>query len=125
MDKYIFDESNGLWYELIGDYYFPCLTVPAEEEQPVGIWGQRHLRYIKEYRKARYASLLLDGRLNSYLADIDQQAQERLDTIIEQMALSQGITEALKAADQMAWVKRMNNIRSGAAEVVNIKIIYT
>ncbi len=125
MDKYIFDESNGLWYELIGDYYFPCLTVPAEEEQPVGIWGQRHLRYIKEYRKARYASLLLDGRLNSYLADIDQQAQERLDTIIEQMALSQGITEALKAADQMAWVKRMNNIRSGAAEVVNIEIIYT
>lgn len=125
MDKYIFDESNGLWYELIGDYYFPCLTVPAEEEQPVGIWGQRHLRYIKEYRKARYVSLLLDGRLNSYLADIDQQAQERLDTIIEQMALSQGITEALKAADQMAWVKRMNNIRSGAAEVVNIEIIYT
>ena len=125
MNKYIFNENNGLWYELIGDYYFPCLTVPAEEEQPVGIWGQRHLRYIKEYRKARYASLLLDGRLNSYLADIDQQAQERLDTIIEQMALSQGITEALKAADQMAWVKRMNNIRSGAAEVVNIEIIYT
>ena len=125
MDKYIFNENNGLWYELIGDYYFPCLTVPAEEEQPVGIWGQRHLRYIKEYRKARYTSLLLGGRLNSYLADIDQQAQERLDTIIEQMALSQGITEALKAADQMVWVKRMNNIRSGAAEVVNIEIIYT
>ena len=93
MDKYIFDEGNGLWYELIGDYYFPCLTVPTEEEQPVGIWGQRHKRYIKEYHPALYNALLLNGRLNSYLADIDQQAQERLDTIIEQMARSQGITE--------------------------------
>ena len=96
MDKYIFDESNGLWYELIGDYYFPCLTVPAEEKQPVGIWGQRHLRYIREYRKARYTSLLLGGSLNSYLADIDQQAQERLDIIIRQMAQAQGITETLR-----------------------------
>ena len=125
MDKYIFNETNGLWYELVGDYYFPCLTVPAEEKQSVGVWGQRHKRYLKEYRLCLYNALLLSGKLNSYLADIDQQAQERLDTIIEQMALSQGITEALKAADQMAWVKRMNNIRSGAAEVVNIEIIYT
>lgn len=125
MDKYIFDENNGLWYELIGDYYFPCLAVPTEEERPIGIWGQRHLRYIKEYRKARYTSLLFGGRLNSYLADIDQQAQERLDTIIQQMALSQGITEALKAADQMAWVGWMNNIRSAATEIVSTEIIYT
>ena len=124
MDKYIFDESNGLWYELIGDYYFPCLTVPAEEEQPVGIWGQRHLRYIKEYRKARYTSLLLGGSLNSYLADIYQQAQERLDIIIRQMAQAQGITETLKVTDQMAWVGRVNNIRASATEIVNKEIIY-
>lgn len=124
MDKYIFDESNGLWYERQGDYYIPCLTLPAEEEQPIGLWGQRHLRYIKEYRKARYTSLLLSGRLNSYLADIDQQAQERLDTVTEQMAQSQGITEALKAADQMAWVGWMNNIRFAATEIVNTEIIY-
>ena len=125
MDKYIFDENNGLWYELIGDYYFPCLTVPTEEEQPVGIWGQRHKRYIKEYRPDLYNALLLGGRLNSYLADIDQQAKERLDTIIQQIALSQGVTEALKAADQMVWVSKMNNIRASAVEIVNTEIIYT
>lgn len=124
MDKYIFDENNGLWYELVGDYYFPCLTVPAEEEQPVGIWGQRHLRYIKEYRKARYTSLLLGGRLDSYLSDIDQQAQERLDTIIQQIAQAQGITETLKVTDQTVWVGKMNNIRASAMEIVNKELIY-
>ena len=124
MDKYIFDESNGLWYELIGDYYFPCLTVPAEEKQPVGIWGQRHLRYIREYRKARYTSLLLGGSLNSYLADIDQQAQERLNTIIRQIAQAQSVTEILKADDPMMWVRQMNNIRASATEIVNAEIIY-
>lgn len=122
MDKYIFDESNGLWYELIGDYYFPCLTAPSEKEQPVGIWGQRHLRYIREYRKARYTSLLLGGSLHSYLADIDQQAKERLDTIIKQMAQTQDATEPLKAVGQMAWVGRMNNIRSAATEIVSAEI---
>ena len=100
------------------------MSLPAEEEQPIGLWGQRHLRYIKEYRKARYTSLLLGGSLYSYLADIDQQAQERLDTVTEQMAQSQGITEALKAADQMAWVGWMNNIRFAATEIVNTEIIY-
>ncbi len=125
MDKYIFNESNGLWYELIGDYYFPCLTVPSEEEQPVGIWGQRHKRYIKEYRPALYNALLLSGKLNSYLADIDQQVQERLDIIIDQMAHAQGVTEALKAVNQMAWVGRMNNIRASAMEIVKKEIIYT
>ena len=124
MDKYIFDESNGLWYERQGDYYIPCLTLPAEEEQPIGLWGQRHLRYIKEYRKARYTSLLLSGRLNSYLADIDQQAQEMLDTTIEQIARVQGITEALKATDQMAWVGKMNNVRASVMEMVDKEIIY-
>ena len=124
MDKYIFDESNGLWYERRGDYYFPCLTLPAEEEQPIGLWGQRHLRYIKEHRKALYTSLLLSGKLNSYLADIDQQAQEQLDTIIRQMAQIQGISEELKAVDQMAWVGKMNHIRASAIEIVNQEIVY-
>ena len=124
MDKYIFDESNGPWYERQGDYYIPCLTLPAEEEQPIGLWGQRHLRYIRECRKALYTNLLLSGKLNSYLADIDQQAQEMLDTIIEQMAQAQGVTETLKATDQMAWVGRMNNIRASAVEIVDKEIIY-
>lgn len=125
MEKYIFDEGNGLWYELQGDYYIPCLSLPEEKERPIGLWGQRHLRYIREYRKALYTSLQLSGKLNSYLADIDQQAQERLDTIIQQMAQAQGINEALKAADQMAWVGRMNNIQACAAEIVSAEIIYT
>ena len=125
MDKYIFDESNGLWYELQGDYYIPCLSLPAEEEKPIGLWGQRHLRYIKEHRKALYSSLLLSGKLNSYLADIDRQAQEQIDVIIQQMAQAQGVTEGLKASDSMAWVGRMNNIQSCAREIVANEIIFT
>lgn len=124
MDKYIFDESNGLWYERQGDYYISCLVLPTEEEQPIGLWGQRHLRYIKEYHKTRYTSLLANGKLNSYLADIDQQAQEQLDTIIQQMAQIQGISEELKAVDQMAWVRKMNHIRASAMEIVNQEIVY-
>ena len=124
MDKYIFDESNGLWYERQGDYYIPCLTLPAEEEQPIGLWGQRHLRYIKEHRKALYTSLQLSGKLNSYLANIDQQAEVMLSRLMEQMAQQQGVTEQLKASNQMAWVGRMNNIRASAMEIVNREIIY-
>jgi len=124
MDKYIFDESNGLWYERQGDYYISCLTLPAEEEQPIDLWGQRHLRYIKEYRKVLYTSLLLSGKLNSYLADIDQQAEAMLSRLVEQMARRQGVTEQLKASDQMAWVGRMNNIRASATEIVDREIIY-
>ena len=89
MEKYIFNESNGLWYEIQGDYYIPCLSLPKEGERPIGLWGQKHLRYIKEYRKALYTSLWLSGELNSYLADIDQQAQERLVTI-RQMTQTHG-----------------------------------
>ena len=118
MDKYIFNESNGLWYELQGDYYIPCLTLPAEEKQPIGLWGQRHLRYIREYRKALYTGLQLSGELNSYLADIDRQAEEMLSRLMEQMAQRQGVTEQLKASDQMAWVGKMNNIREAAEEIV-------
>ena len=122
MDKYIFDESNGLWYERQGDYYIPCLALPADAEQPIGLWGQRHLRYIKELRKARYSGLLANGKLNSYLVEIDQQAQDRLDAIIQQ--ITQGITEHLKAVDQMAWVGQMNNIQESAMEIVNQEVIY-
>lgn len=124
MDKYIFDENNGLWYELIGDYYFPCLTVPTEE-QSIGVWGQRHKRYLKDYHPALYNALLLSGELNSHLADIDQWAQEMMDAIMRQMANAQGITEALKAADPMAWVGQMNNIQACAREIIDKEIIYT
>lgn len=125
MDKYTFNETNDLWYELIGNYYLPCLTVPAEGEQPVGVWGQRHRRYLKEYRPALYNALLLSGNLNSYLADIDQRAQELFDIIIQQMVHAQGIAETLKAADQMAWVGKINNLRASAMEIVGKEIIYS
>ena len=124
MEKYIYDESNGLWYERQGDYYIPCLSLPEEEEQPIGLWGQRHLRYIRKYCKAFYTSLQLSGKLNSYLADIDQQAQERLNTIIRQIAQAQSVTEILKADDPMMWGRQMNNIRASATEIVNAEIIY-
>ena len=124
MEKYIYDESNGLWYELQGDYYIPCLTLPAEKEKPVGLWGQRHLRYLKEYCKGTYINLLTSGKLNDYLAEIDKQAQERFERLIEDMKQSQGITEKLKAEKQMLWVRQMNAVRAAAAEIVNHEIIY-
>ena len=124
MDKYIFNEDNGLWYELAGDYYLPCLTVPAEEKQSVGVWGQRHKRYLKEYRPALYNALLLSEKLNAYLAGIDQQAQDLMDTIMQQMAEAQEITETMKATDQMAWIGKMNNIRVSAMEAVDKELIY-
>ena len=123
MEKYIFDEKNGLWYELNGDYYLPCLTV-SEVEQPVGIWGQRHLRYISRYQKVRHTTLLLTGKLNSYLTEVDTHAVQMLDSLVTQMAAKEGITESLKAADQMAWVQRMNNIRNAAEEIVNAEVIF-
>ena len=124
MEKYIFDKSNGLWYELQGDYYIPCLTLPAKEEKPIGIWGQRHLRYIKQERKALYTELQASGRLNSYLADINEQATEQMLLLIKQMAEREGVTEQLKAQDQMLWEQRMNNIRDRAMEIVNHDLIY-
>ena len=124
MDKYIYDESNGLWYELQDEYYLPCLILPPEEEKPIGIWGQRHLRYLKEYHRATYINLLTSGKLNSYLADVDRQAQQMLSRLVKQMTEREGITEKLKAENQMEWVEKMNNIRNRAAEIVNSDIIY-
>ena len=124
MEKYIFDKSNGLWYKLQGDYYIPCLTLPAEEERPIGIWGQRHLRYIKQERKALYTKLLTSGRLNTYLADINEQAEEQMLLLTKQMAEREGITEQLKAQDQMRWVQRMNNIRNRVMKIINHELIY-
>ena len=123
MEKYIFDENNGLWYELQGDYYIPGLTVPAEGK-PIGIWGRRHLQYIKEERKAPYTELLTSGRLIAYLADINEQAEEEMLLLTKQIAEREGVTEQLKAQDQMLWVQRMNNIRDRAMEFVNHDLIY-
>ena len=124
MEKTIYDESNGLWYELRGDYYIPCLTVPAQEEKPIGIWGQRHLRYIKQERKALYTELLTSGKLNGYLASVNVQAEKQMILLTKQMAEREGVTEQLKAQDQMLWVQRMNNIRDRAMEIVNHELIY-
>ena len=124
MDKYIFDEGNGLWYELQGDYYIPCLILPAEKEQPIGLWGQRHLRYLKEYHRNTYTTLLTSGRLNTYLADIDKQAQERMERLTEQMKRAQGVTEQLKAENALEWVQRINNIRACAKEIIEKEIIF-
>ena len=124
MDKYIYDENNGLWYELQGDYYIPCLTIPEEEQQPIGIWGRRHLRYIREHRKALYTGLFLDGKLNSYLAELNDQAQNMFFRLVEQLAEKDGITETLKAEDQMLWVQRMNAVRATATEIINHDLIY-
>ena len=124
MEKYIYNEQNGLWYELQGDYYLPCLKLPEDETAHIGIWGQRHRRYLKNNHKALYTSLLTSGKLNGYLADIDWQAEEMFSRLVKQMATSESITETLKAADPMDWVGRMNNIRNRAMEVVNAEIIY-
>ena len=124
MDKYIYDENNGLWYELQGDYYIPCLTIPEEEQQPIGVWGQRHLRYIRENRQGLYNSLLLSGKLNGYLADLNEQAEDMFFRLVEQLAEKDAITEALKAENQMLWVQRMNAVRETAMEIVNHDLIY-
>ena len=125
MDKYIFDESNGLWYELQGDYYIPCLTLPTEKEhKPIGLWGQRHKRYLQEHNRTFYTTLLTSGKLNEYLADVDKQAKECFERLVEQMKQSQDITEQLKSENALEWVQKMNNIRACAIEVINNEIIY-
>lgn len=124
MEKKIYDEKNGLWYELQGDYYLPCLSLPKEEQKPVGVWGQRHLRYIKEHKRAFYINLLISCKLNSYLADIDKQATDIFSRLVKQLAEKENLTEKLKAENQMLWVHKMNNICNRATEIVNTEVIY-
>lgn len=125
MEQYIYNEKNGLWYELRGDYYIPCLELPAEkEERHIGVWGKRHLRYIRERKKALYTSLLTSGKLQSYLADVEKQAQELFDRLMRQRAEREGITETLKADNRMEWVGRMNALRSAVTETVNAEVIF-
>ena len=125
MEKYITDERTGLKYELVGDYYLIAGDdEPDEEQKPIGIWGQRHLRYLKNHRKVLYINLLTSGKLNNYLTNIDRQAEEMFERLVKQMTVAEGITEQLKAADQMEWVGKMNNIQNRATEIVNGEIIF-
>ena len=124
MDKYIYDEKNGLWYELQGDYYLPCLKLPEEPEVHIGIWGQRHRRYLKSHRRALYTSLLTSGKLNDYLTDLNEQAEAMFSRLVKQLSEKEGVTEGLKAENQMLWVQRMNNVRNVAMESVSSELIY-
>ena len=125
MAKTIFEEMGGT-YVRQGDYFIPCLSLPADKENhPIGVWGQRHKRYLQEHKKATYTTLLTSGKLNSYLAVIDEQAEELFSRLVKQMAEAEGITEALKASDPITWVGRMNNIHNRAMEIVNSELIYT
>ena len=123
MEKYIYDEKIGLWYELQGDYYIPCLKLPDEEQRPIGIWDQRHLRYLRQHRKVLYTELQITSKLNDYLAYLNNQAENMFLELVKQMVVREGVTEQLKAQDQMLWVQRMNSIRDRAMEIVNHDLI--
>ena len=125
MEKHIVDEKTGIGYTLQGDYYIPNLTLPPEDDtRPIGIWGIRHRDYLKNHRKAIYSIMLMDNTLHSYLADINEHAEDMFFRLVKDMAKSEGITEQLKAENQMLWVQKMNNIRSRATEIVNSELIY-
>ena len=121
MEQYIYDESNGLWYERDGDYYIPCLKLP---ETNIGIWGERYLAYIREHKKLLHTKLMVNGTLYDHLAEINKQAEEMFSELVNQMKTHEGITEQLKADNQMEWVRRMNNIRHRATEIINHELIY-
>ena len=123
MKKYIYD-NNGLWYELHGDYYLPCLVIPEEETLTIVIWGRKHQEYLREHRPMLYNDFILCGKLYSYLAYIDTQARAKLDLLVAQMAEKEGINENLKEQEQLAWVKAMNNIRNRAEEIINTEVIF-
>ena len=125
MKKEIYNEQTGIRHQLQGDYYLPCLTLPEQPKVEIGIWGKRHLRYIKQHHKIRYTNLLTSCKLTAYLADIDEQAEEMFFRLVKQLAEKEGITEQLKADNQMLWVRQMNNIRNRATEIVNAELIYT
>lgn len=124
MEKYIYDQNNGLWYELQGDYYIPCLVLDETDTQPIGMWGRRHLSYLREHRPVLHTSLVLSGKLHRYLAEVDNRATKMLDRLVKQMAVQQGVTEQLKEQDQMTWVQCMNNIRNAAEEIILQDLIY-
>ena len=124
MKKNFTDKRTGVSYTLQGDYYLPDLELPAEEQQPIGVWGQRHLRYIKQHRKAFYTNLLTRGKLNSYLVDIEQQAQQLFLRLVKDLAEKENVTEELKLTDMMLWVQRMNAVRETATEIVNNELIF-
>lgn len=125
MKKEIYNEQTGIQYRIQGDYYFPCLELPEQPKVEIGIWGKRHLRYIKQHHKIRYTNLLTSGKLTTYLADIDKQAEELFFRVVKQLSENEDVTEQLKAEDQMIWVQKMNNIRNRATEIVNTELIYT
>ena len=124
MEKYIYNNSNGLWYELHGDYYMPCLVIPEEEVHTIGIWGRKHQQYLREHRPIIYSNLILSGKLYSYLADIDTQARNKLDLLVIQLAEKEGINDQLKEQNQLAWVRAMNNFRNRAEEIVLKELIF-
>lgn len=124
MKKSFFEQIGGT-YEQQGDYMIPCLALPTQEEQPIGMWGQRHLRYLRQYRKILYTNLLTSGKLHSYLTGLNKQAEDMFFRLVKQMTACEGVTEQLKAEDQIKWVGRMNNIRNRAAEIVNAELIFS
>ena len=124
MEKYIYDNSNSLWYELYGNYYLPCLVIPEEAIHTIGIWGRKHQHYLRQHRSMVYTVLVLSGKLYSYLAEIDTQARNKFDLLVTHLAETGGISEHLKAPDQMAWVRAMNNIRNRAEEIVLKELIF-
>ena len=124
MKKQIADAKNGITYTLQGDYYLPDLSLPAEEELPIGIWGERHKQFLKKHQRGVYNEFLVSGKLQRYLAQIDRDAQKMFDLLVRQLAKQEGITETLKAGKQMEWVQRMNSIRNRATEIVNNELIF-
>ena len=124
MKKHIYDKSNGLWYELVGDYYIPLLSLPTKQQHPIGKWGRMRWNFLMEHRPLLYNALLFNSKLWTHLADLNEQAQARLSLIVEQMKVSEGITEELKAADQVAWINAINSIRSRAEEIILSELIY-
>ena len=124
MENRIYDKNNGLWYARQGEYYLPELALPPEEEKSIGIWGQQHLRYLKGHKQLVYLNLLKSGRLNEYLSSVDEQAEDMFSRLVKQMAEREGVTEQLKSDNQLEWVRRMNNIRSRAMEIVNTDLVY-
>ena len=124
MENRIYDENNGLWYARQGDYYLPELALPPEEEKTIGLWGRRHLQYLKEHKQFVYLNLLTSGRMNEYLASVDEQAGDMFFRLVKEYADRQGVTEQLKAENQILWIQKMNNIRSRVLEIINVELIY-